>query len=226
MSSMDSDDGLHDALLEQEFKRSATHDQPRLLKTRERLCWTFAIAGLCVIFTLWITGNSDFELAPRSKAGPMRNPCGNNPKEAIERGCEFDVLSFCWLPEQCLDRELTEEFRRAGPWTFYGDENKTSVVSEEEFGMDNGLVWLTNELHLTHCAFSWLKFHKALSNGKMLHAQLPLSHTRHCSMVLQHKGDRQDIENYAIIRYPDCGYFSDSFPGVDYPGKLDLIGKI
>lgn len=219
---MDSDDGIHETLLEEEFKPPGVQIRVQCLSVRERLCWMFAICGLCVIFVLWVTGSSDFELAPRLKARPMRNPCGNSPEEAKAKGCEWDVLSFCWLPEQCLDRELTQEFRKAGPWTFYGDENKTSVVSEEEFGMDTKTVWLTNELHLTHCAFSWLKFHKALSSGRMLHAQLPLAHTHHCSQVLQSKGDSQEIEVHAIIQYPDCGYFSDTFPGVDYPGKPSL----
>ncbi|EPE33494.1 hypothetical protein GLAREA_06507 [Glarea lozoyensis ATCC 20868] len=208
-----------DTLLEHESKQHSDQRRVQSLPVRERLIWMFSICGLCTIFALWVTVRSDFELAPIFNAEPMRNPCGNSPDKAKKRGCEWDVLSFCWLPQECLDQEITEEFRKAGPWTFYGDENRTTVVSEEEFGMDTKKVWLTNELHSTHCAFSLLKFHKALSSGKMVHGQLPLSHTHHCSQVLQSKGDPQAIEVYAIIQYPGCGYFSQSFPGISYSAK-------
>lgn len=224
-TAMDSNDGSTETLLEQEFEGSGAMVQARSLRGRERLCWLFAIIGLCSIFTLWITGNSDFELAPKLRAEPMRKPCGKNPEEAIKLGCEWDVLSFCWLPEQCLDRELTEEFRKAGPWTYYGDMNKTFVVSEVDFGMHKKTVWLTNELHRAHCAFTWLKLHKAMASGKRIHDQLSLGHTKHCSKVLQYKGDLQNIENYAIIQYPDCGYFSEQFPGSGRPKKPTLIAK-
>ncbi|KAH8821799.1 hypothetical protein F5884DRAFT_689226 [Xylogone sp. PMI_703] len=220
---MDPEDETTEYLLDHERVEPKHNRHTRIITARERWCWILAVIGLCTIFTLWITGNSDFELASRKRAGPKRNPCGNNPAEAAARGCEFDVLSFCWLPQECLDHELTEEFRKAGPWTYYGDDNKTTIVSEAEFGQDTQKVWLTNELHSAHCAFSWLKFHKAIANGEMIHDQFALKHTHHCSEVLRYKGDPQEIRVHAIIQYPDCGYFTDTFPGIDFPHKKATI---
>lgn len=136
----------------------------------------FLVLGLFVSFRLSNTQDSHQTV--------LHNPCGNTVAEAKAHGCEWDVLSFCWLPEQCLDRELTQSFRDAGPWVFYGDRNKTVTISEEAFGENKQTVYLTNELHAAHCAFTWLKFHRALTAGNMIHAQLDMTHTEHCSHVI------------------------------------------
>ncbi|KAF7882884.1 hypothetical protein EAF00_011373 [Botryotinia globosa] len=143
----------------------------------------------------------------------LKSPCGNSSSEALARGCHFDVLSFCWVPDECIDRDLTEKFRKAGPWIFYTDQNKTTSVTEEQFGSDMQHVYLTNKLHKTHCAYNILRFHKALTEGRMVHKEDVLTHTEHCSQVLTRINDPDDIEVRAKIQYPDCGHFSKDFPG-------------
>ncbi|KAK0368114.1 hypothetical protein CLIM01_14531 [Colletotrichum limetticola] len=145
--------------------------------------------------------------------GIIKNPCGNSSSEAQARGCHFDVLSFCWVPEECFDHELTDKFRKAGPWVFYTDQNKTSSVTEEQFASDTQPVYLTNRLHKTHCAYNILRFHKALTENRMVHREDVLTHTQHCTQVLTRVNEPDDIEVRAKIQYPDCGHFSKTFPG-------------
>ncbi|PYI06677.1 hypothetical protein BO78DRAFT_274705, partial [Aspergillus sclerotiicarbonarius CBS 121057] len=139
--------------------------------------------------------------------------CGSSASEAQSLGCEWDILSFAWLPSSCIDHETTEKFRAAGPWRYYGDVGQTVEISEEQFSQDNVTVYLTNEVHVAHCAYSWVKFHRAIALGLKVHDQLPLLHTEHCSMVLTRWGDPNAIRTRAVIQYPKCGHFSSSFPG-------------
>ena len=74
-------------------------------------------------------------------------------------------------------------------------------------------VYLTNELHVAHCAFDWLKFHHTVASRPMVHREFRLSHTEHCSHVLRSQSRPLDIENLAVLRFPDCGFISETFLG-------------
>ncbi|KAE9379515.1 hypothetical protein N431DRAFT_460768 [Stipitochalara longipes BDJ] len=89
--------------------------------------------------------------------------CGNTSAEAIAVGCEFDILSYSWMPPQCLDRDTAEEFedwlisndRYQGPWPFFTDETgKERVIDKETLShRTNTLTWTTEEEHLGHFPF-------------------------------------------------------------------------
>ncbi|KAK1951987.1 hypothetical protein LY78DRAFT_731604 [Colletotrichum sublineola] len=178
--------------------------------------------ALIVIFLLSIAMTFLFIIRTHAP-GIIESPCGNSSSEAKARGCHFDVLSFCWVPEECFDRELTEEFRKAGPWTFYTDMNKTATVTEEQFSSNTQHVYLTNRLHKAHCAYNILRFHKALTDGRMVRKEDVLAHTKHCTLVLTEINEPNDIEVRARIQYPDCGHFSTSFPGKEKDRVLSKI---
>lgn len=190
-------------------------------KSTKRVC-IYAISSIiiCLLIllgTLFMTDRLTDGIFPIKDLRILKNPCGQSPAEAKARGCKWDISSFAWLPQECLDEELTAQFRAAGPWKFYGDQNKTVEVSEDDFGEDLAPVWLTNRLHVAHCAFSWLKFHRALVGNGRVHSQMPLPHTEHCSHILRAGGDLEELRTTAVIQYPDCGYFTTDFPGVKYP---------
>lgn len=171
--------------------------------------------GFSILFVLLITWTFQSLYLPAhdNTLEIIKSPCGQSSREAKDRGCHFDVLSFCWVPDQCFDRDLTEKFRKAGPWVFYTDQNKTASITEEQFGSDTQHVFLTNRLHKTHCAYNILRFHKALTEGRMVHREDVLTHTQHCTNVLTRVNDPEEIEVRAKIQYPDCGHFSRNFPG-------------
>ncbi|PQE16817.1 Major facilitator superfamily transporter protein [Rutstroemia sp. NJR-2017a BBW] len=223
MAFQDTDECNLPMLSEEENEKSIPFTTSPPPQRRRKIC-SILLIGLAssVLFALSITWASHFITLPTNNHNPhiIKSPCGNSSSEAKARGCHFDVLSFCWVPDQCFDRELTEKFRKAGPWVFYTDMNKTASVSEEQFGSDTQPVYLTNKLHKTHCAYNILRFHKALTEGRMVHKEDVLTHTEHCSQVLTRINDPDDIEVRAKIQYPDCGHFSRDFPGKakDGPG--------
>jgi hypothetical protein len=57
--------------------------------------------------------------------------CGSSPQEAIERGCNFDAMTFCWVLPECDDKDLTEEFMQEHDWEWYAEFNNTNTVSPD-----------------------------------------------------------------------------------------------
>ncbi|KAM0131513.1 hypothetical protein ACHAP3_006874 [Botrytis cinerea] len=216
MAFQDTDESKLPMLNEEEDGDSisyATSSQPQIRhKTCSILLIGLASSVLLVLSVVWAFQSIVLPTHINTQQ-ILKNPCGNSSSEARARGCHFDVLSFCWVPDECFDRELTEKFRKAGPWVFYTDQNKTASVTEDQFGSDTQPVYLTNKLHKTHCAYNILRFHKALTEGRMVHKEDVLTHTEHCSQVLTRINDPDDIEVRAKIQYPDCGHFSKDFPG-------------
>src|SRR5262245_52586732 len=40
----------------------------------------------------------------------VRYDCGNSTAQAKAKGCHFDLLTLSWVPWQCANRELEQEF--------------------------------------------------------------------------------------------------------------------
>jgi hypothetical protein len=216
MAFQDTDESSLPMLSEEEDEKSISFSTSPPPHSRRKTC-SILLVGLAssVLLALSVTWALQSIVLPTHTNSQhiLKSPCGNSSSEARARGCHFDVLSFCWVPEECFDRDLTEMFRKAGPWVFYTDQNKTASITEDQFGSDTQPVYLTNKLHKTHCAYNILRFHKALTEGRMVHKEDVLTHTEHCSQVLTRINDPDDIEVRAKIQYPDCGHFSKDFPG-------------
>ncbi|TQN67153.1 hypothetical protein CSHISOI_08293 [Colletotrichum shisoi] len=129
--------------------------------------------------------------------------CGKTAAEARARGCHFDPVSFAWLPEECLDRELADEFRAVN-WTLYADINATRAISEEEFSDDRTDTFLTNENRRLHCVYSWMRLHRSMQAGKPLHSGLSCDHTRYCGSALTADRPPKEIITKALVIYPAC----------------------
>ncbi|TVY37678.1 hypothetical protein LOCC1_G008020 [Lachnellula occidentalis] len=91
---------------------------------------------------------------------PVSCSCGGTTvAEAISRGCVFTPLALGWLPPQCLDMELSDEFDKLGPlaggeWPYWSDLNGTTRITREEMGLladVGGLFYTTQEWHVMHC---------------------------------------------------------------------------
>ncbi|KAL0930015.1 uncharacterized protein CTRU02_211227 [Colletotrichum truncatum] len=129
--------------------------------------------------------------------------CGTTATEAKARGCHFDPVSFAWLPEECLDLDLAEEFRALN-WTLYADIHGTKIKSEEEFSSDTTDTFLTNENHVLHCVYSWKRLHRSIQARKPLHSGLSYDHTKHCGGVLTSQRPPKQIVTKALVIYPAC----------------------
>ncbi|EGP90542.1 uncharacterized protein MYCGRDRAFT_37275, partial [Zymoseptoria tritici IPO323] len=137
---------------------------------------------------------------------------GQSPAEARERGCHFDVISFCWLPSQCYDAELSRIFDAENHLEWFLDPNRTQPVSHQQImtGEYTGL-YVNWNYHLRHCTAMWRKLHRAVL-GKDGNAAIDgyigvYEHTLHCEhMLLSGRDTALEIINTRIaVKYPDCG---------------------
>jgi hypothetical protein len=86
--------------------------------------------------------------------------CGNSPDAARSRGCHFDISSFCWLPDDCYDKDLSQEFNDIHELKWFLGKNPTRPVSHDQImtGDYSGL-YVNREYHVTHCTAMWKKLH-------------------------------------------------------------------
>lgn len=139
-------------------------------------------------------------------------PCGGTPEEARTNGCHFDIISFCWLPDDCYDAELSDEFDHANHLEWFLDPNRTQPLSHEQImtGEYTGL-YVNWEYHIRHCTAMWKKFHRAIMKNlgtRAIDGYIgSYEHTKHCEhMLLGGRGVALDTINTRIaVKYPDCG---------------------
>lgn len=147
--------------------------------------------------------------------------CGDSPAEAIARGCNFDIMSFAWLPAPCFDRDLMEEFLGLRQWTWYTDKDGQTVANEVDIreGQYNE-IFVSWEYHLVHCTYMWRKMHRALLQGGLEAVDGyigSLHHTEHCSNMLLGYHETSNVPNtFIYAKYPACGKGAYKLDGVGY----------
>jgi len=144
--------------------------------------------------------------------------CGHTPAEARAKGCVYDVMMQDWVPEPCYDGVLTERYLAEGNWTWYGDgEGKTTISDEEMRKGEHGAAWMATSYHKAHCVFSWLKIIRALRNNRGISQELlSYDHVLHCSHgALKEKSDDGNLGVQAPTNYAKCALY-DTW-------KLDFI---
>ncbi|OHE97751.1 hypothetical protein CORC01_06956 [Colletotrichum orchidophilum] len=157
-------------------------------------------------------------------------PCGSTPTQARAAGCEFDLISFNWLPSQCHDAALAATFEaelvEAGQLAWFEDANRTrpSLTREQIMTGEYTGVYVSLGYHLRHCTAMWKRMHRALmqsqgGNGgggggggglERVDSYIwSYHHTRHCEEVLLTRYAEADVGEVFTtevrIKYPDCG---------------------
>ncbi|KAK1705185.1 uncharacterized protein BDZ83DRAFT_543488, partial [Colletotrichum acutatum] len=151
---------------------------------------------------------------------------GSTPAQARAAGCEFDLISFNWLPPQCHDAALAETFEaelvEAGQLAWFKDANRTapSLTREQIMTGEYSGVYVSLGYHLRHCTAMWRRMHRALmqsrgeegGGGGLERVDSYIwsyHHTRHCEEVLLTRfGEINVGEVFTTevrIKYPDCG---------------------
>lgn len=142
----------------------------------------------------------------------LESPCGNTTAEARARGCEFDLLSYSWLPQQCLDRETSAEFRswilspdrERGSWPFFTDSTFTSRISDEEALSERNLpvmTYTTWEEHLGHCVFLARRIYRSMGGDFGMDPHFGnYGHTVHCTAEVL-KGIKEDQSESPHLSY-------------------------
>ena len=191
---------------QEEFKQFSNPEEPerrspsRSSKTYRRLI-PFLSLGVIAIFI-------SFTIYQRVLAKAIVDQCGTTPAEARARDCVFEVTGFSWLPKECHDPTVETEFLNIKDLRFYRDANYSEVVSLEEVRLGEGPgFFVTQDYHVTHCAFLFKKLHRAVNHGHKIDGLISaLHHTSHCvEMLLSPPGFRWDAKQIAYTKYPYCG---------------------
>lgn len=116
--------------------------------------------------------------------------CGKSVQEAKSRGCQYDILTNHWMPNQCSDDFGVKEYQSDGTWLPFGDGNRTKELTVDELG-DLPFYYTSMRDHVVHCAMLWKRQFRALSEGWKYVDSITVSakHTGHCADFLMEKAD-------------------------------------
>lgn len=138
----------------------------------------------------------------------IRHSCGGTVAEAQERGCKWDLLAAAWLPQACIDEELTNGFRDERPWRYFADRNGTEELFEPELQYrvgPNDTYYTTLEYHRMHCNYQWRKMHRAMQRGTRIESGLAkYHHTLHCGFVGLQEAGLQDLTTVISVEFMEC----------------------
>ena len=136
------------------------------------------------------------------------SPCGNDANTARSLGCEFDPLTFAWLPPRCYDYNLTAEFLQVQEWQWWrqrpdGSRRQLSLVNVMQ--SSDTTLYVTWEYHRQHCTYLWLKMHRAMMSGAPIDGVSMMDIiTDVCDGVLRAKTELNDTSVPGYVRYPSC----------------------
>lgn len=165
----------------------------------------FLILGaIAVVSTVLVVGVVILSVGPASflsqknSAHSIIQHCGNTTAQAKENGCEFDLLSYSWVPTACYDRETADEFRqwvydpdrKRGSWPFFEDDQMTKSILDEDSLSERIHAWSfsTQEEHMGHCTFLARRLHRAIEGNLMLPSRTgSVGHTLHCTGAILDK---------------------------------------
>ena len=168
--------------------------------------WT--CATLCLVVIVLIIGVGFFLTGKLAENTPSvsKHPCGHTASEAKSSGCIFDMMMMEWLTPSCSDKELLEEFRSIQTLEAFADQNLTEPLDETALSQRTNWSFISNELHVRHCAFSWRKLHRALENGwEVEEFILSSGHTSHCAKVIMNGFSATYAINTPLeIGFPTC----------------------
>jgi hypothetical protein len=131
--------------------------------------------------------------------------CGASIEEAKAVGCVFDILAMAWIPPQCHDPKLVDEFRQERNWRYWADQDGTVELREDELHLRSGpdqLIWATLEWHLIHCNYEWQKMNRAMIVGYVkITLSFPLSLNRSPSRTLCASSQTSHLETSRSEQY-------------------------
>ncbi|MCJ1358546.1 MAG: hypothetical protein MMC33_008546 [Icmadophila ericetorum] len=170
-----------------------------------------SICMIALVLFLAILGSTN--LTQRALyVDPQSKSCscgGTNITEALRRGCRFTPLAIAWLPEHCIDQELSDEFDRSGDgpngtWQYWSDPHRRYPITWDQMAIladnETGYFFTTQNWHVTHCTFTWRKHYRQKETGVTIERRSNgLDHIAHCESIFRIRSGLQDIMTVAGI---------------------------
>ena len=165
------------------------------------------LLSCCLVFlltsALWITvmyltsppskptnANNTYGSSPAHRHNITSNSkllkCGNSTAEAKALGCRYDILLNHWVPSQCWDQEMIDEYQDDDSWTAYYDEALTQPIKTIDEMGDRDHYWTSARDHINHCAMMWKKQFWVMFEDRSAMDSLVAGpgHTDHCAQYL------------------------------------------
>jgi hypothetical protein len=126
--------------------------------------------------------------------------CGNTSQEALLNGCVLDFIAGAWVPRECYDAELEEEFLQLRDWHWYADaagKRELSIAVIRQNGGPNPM-FVSIEYHWVHCAYTWKKLHRSKIRQMPIDTHIGnYEHTVHCADGLAGRSPSTDTKPVA-----------------------------
>lgn len=217
-STSDSDLDLEKESIQRPFTTRAKSGWLQYLPDRSSV-GGFLIVTVALIATFFIgawafntktSSNVDKYFHPQPPPSGFKYHCGNSIPEAKELGCRFDLLNGGWVPPQCIDDDLADEFRKADDWHYYLDqagkhEIPESALQHIEPSGNGDDFWTNLAWHKVHCNFGWRRMHRAVAAGAALDSAVAnYAHTIHCGNVALETRPLEEISTRIGIVFVSC----------------------
>ncbi|OLN97661.1 hypothetical protein CCHL11_09627 [Colletotrichum chlorophyti] len=153
--------------------------------------------------------------SPSSLLGRIPIPltqCGNSPDEARSLGCRFEVHNFAWVPPECYDDELGDEWDSHNDWVWSRSPNNSAdtdkhFVAECRAG-NVRTAWLPWYQHMAHCDIIMKKYMRSVMLFRpMDNWTSNWPHYEHCSrMMSRFDMDPMFYNSQIGLKFPTCDY--------------------
>ena len=136
----------------------------------------------------------------------VTNTCGGSIEDATAKGCSFDPMSFSWLPPDCYDQELIDQFLQLRDWTWYINDNGTQAARKEDvLAGKYDHLYVTDAYHQFHCTYMWRKLHRAVLRDGLVDSYIgSYKHTAHCEMILTSGDAIDNVDTVIRTKFVTC----------------------
>ncbi|KAM4063787.1 hypothetical protein HRG_006898 [Hirsutella rhossiliensis] len=194
--------------------------QERPTNKRRAMLFTFlggVVCGFLVAFVItwsfWLrhSGPQGLSMSKKESAEvATASLCGNSSREAVERGCSFDHLTWAWSPPGC-PHYANDEFISVQNWTYYLDGLGKEVAVGENWSkaLDNEIrLYGQRGEHLTHCVFMFLSMAQIIrDNASQITPKLKeYEHAHHCAYFLLEAIQKDERWERIETRVPKVNY--------------------
>ncbi|EME82691.1 uncharacterized protein MYCFIDRAFT_121939, partial [Pseudocercospora fijiensis CIRAD86] len=135
--------------------------------------------------------------------------CGNTPDEARKLGCRFELHNFAWVPAECYDDVLGDDWDSHDTWSYSRSINANDTddefVAECRAGNVND-AWMPWWQHMAHCDLIMKKYMRSVAFQRpMDNWTSSWEHYQHCSrMLARFDMDPLLYNSHLFLKFPTC----------------------
>ncbi|KAL1878097.1 hypothetical protein VTK73DRAFT_8058 [Phialemonium thermophilum] len=169
-----------------EYPETAQNAQQSSYLQSSRTRYTFKQGAAIICLVILVLAVGVYYAVESSATSATWSDCGNSVAEAQLRGCHFDSMMGAWLPAECYDKTLSDQWLEGEEGRWFADKNLTQPFPHSEVRKGNYSSAFTRpDFHFKHCAYMMLRFIVGVNNHQMLDKDaISVGHAGHCAHIL------------------------------------------